>query len=206
MMRRRKKGLSAEDRELWDRVKRSTSPLARSGPKAGAEDPIEAPPAVSKRRKGDPVAPESIRPFQIGDAVSAPSAPQPRHDVSDRVAQAPIRMKQTAHRRMIRGKMKPEARIDLHGMTLSQAHPALVDFVIGAHARDLRLLLVITGKGRGGDREDDGPIPIRRGVLKQQVPGWLTAPPLGALVLEIREAHPRHGGGGAFYVYLRRSR
>jgi hypothetical protein len=75
MMRRRKKGLSAEDRELWDRVKRSTSPLARSGPKAGAEDPIEAPPAVSKRRKGDPVAPESIRPFQIGDAVSAPSAP-----------------------------------------------------------------------------------------------------------------------------------
>jgi DNA-nicking Smr family endonuclease len=126
--------------------------------------------------------------------------------MSDRVAQAPIRMKQTAHRRMIRGKMKPEARIDLHGMTLSEAHPALVDFVIGAHARGLRLLLVITGKGRGGDREDDGPIPIRRGVLKQQVPGWLTAPPLGALVLEIREAHPRHGGGGAYYVYLRRSR
>jgi DNA-nicking Smr family endonuclease len=88
-------------------------------------------------------------------------------------------MKQTAHRRMIRGKMKPEARIDLHGMTLSEAHPALVDFVVDAHAQGLRLLLVITGKGRGGDREDHGPIPIRRGVLKQQVPGWLTAPPLG---------------------------
>jgi DNA-nicking Smr family endonuclease len=115
-------------------------------------------------------------------------------------------MKQTAHRRMIRGKMKPEARIDLHGMTLSEAHPALVDFVIDAHARGLRLLLVITGKGRGGDREDHGPIPIRRGVLKQQVPGWLTAPPLGPLVLEIREAHQRHGGGGAYYVYLRRPR
>jgi hypothetical protein len=71
---------------------------------------------------------------------------------------------------------------------------------------DLRLLLVITGKGRGGDREDYGPIPIRRGVLKQQVPGWLTAPPLGPLVLEIREAHQRHGGGGAYYVYLRRPR
>ncbi|MFW5655927.1 MAG: Smr/MutS family protein, partial [Roseicyclus sp.] len=49
-------------------------------------------------------------------------------------------------------------------------------------------------------------IPIRRGVLKQQVPGWLTAPPLGALVLEVREAHQRHGGGGAYYVYLKRRR
>lgn len=203
---RRRKGLSAEDRELWDRVKRSATPLRSTKTKPGTTDVKPATPPEKR-----PVGPEAtetrpIRAFHIGEAAPAPSAPQPRHDLSDRIAQAPIRMKQTAHRRMIRGKLKPEARIDLHGMTLSEAHPVLVDFVIDAHARGLRLLLVITGKGRSGKGEDHGPIPIRRGVLKQQVPGWLTAPPLGPLVLEIREAHQRHGGGGAYYVYLRRSR
>jgi DNA-nicking Smr family endonuclease len=206
MARRGKKGLSAEDRELWDRVKRTATPLARRDiMEAKTTDP-EHRETENKQAKSPSTAAAPIPSFRIGEASSAPAAPQPRHDASDRLAQAPIRMKQTTHRRMIRGKMKPEARIDLHGMTLSEAHPALVDFVVRAHSRGLRLLLVITGKGRGGDREDDGPIPIRRGVLKQQVPGWLTAPPLGALVLEIREAHARHGGGGAFYVYLRRSR
>jgi DNA-nicking Smr family endonuclease len=203
-MARRKKGLTREDRELWDRVKRTATPLPPSQlEKQGGHPPPDAtkPRAAAPKPEAEPV-----EQFRIGEAASAPSAPQPRHDLSDRIAQAPIRMKQTAHRRMIRGKLKPEARIDLHGMTLSEAHPALVDFVVGAHAQGLRLLLVITGKGRSSDREDHGPIPIRRGVLKQQVPGWLTAPPLGPLVLEIREAHQRHGGGGAYYVYLRRPR
>jgi hypothetical protein len=102
-----------------------------------------------------------IKTFRIGESASAPASPQPRHDPSDRIAQAPIRMKQTAHRRMIRGKMKPEARIDLHGMTLSEAHPTLIGFVIDAHARGLRLLLVITGKGArrgpGGSRPHPDP-------------------------------------------------
>jgi DNA-nicking Smr family endonuclease len=203
-MARRKKGLTPEDRELWERVKRTATPLPPSKlEKQGATQVSEA--AKTQDVLTTPGA-RPIKTFRIGESASAPASPQPRHDPSDRIAQAPIRMKQTAHRRMIRGKMKPEARIDLHGMTLSEAHPALIGFVIDAHARGLRLLLVITGKGRGGDREDHGPIPIRRGVLKQQVPGWLTAPPLGPLVLEIREAHQRHGGGGAYYVYLRRPR
>jgi DNA-nicking Smr family endonuclease len=66
----------------------------------------------------------------------------------------------------------------------------------------LRLVLVITGKGKVKD--EDGPIPIRQGVLRHQVPQWLEAPPIGSLVLNIRQAHLRHGGGGAYYVYLRR--
>jgi len=105
---------------------------------------------------------------------------------------------------MIRGKLKPEGRLDLHGMTLAQAHPALTRFILDAYDRDKRLVLVITGKGK--DRDEGGPIPIRRGVLRHQVPGWLHAPPLGAVVLDIREAHLRHGGQGAYYVYLKRKR
>ena len=66
------------------------------------------------------------------------------------------------------------------------------------------LVLVITGKGRPG--QDEGPAPLRQGVLRRQVPVWLAQPPLGPLVLQVAEAHVRHGGAGARYVYLRRQR
>ena len=106
--------------------------------------------------------------------------------------------------RMKRGKMRPEAKLDLHGQTLASAHPRLIGFIQDAHASGKRLVLVVTGKGKS--KQDEGPIPIRRGVLKHQVPAWLAQPPLGAIVLQVTEAHQSHGGGGAYYVYLRRTR
>ena len=105
---------------------------------------------------------------------------------------------------MLRGKTAPEARIDLHGMTLAEAQPELVRFILNAHASGLRLVLVITGKGKRD--EDHGPIPARRGVLRHQVPHWLNLPPLSAAVLQVASAHLKHGGEGAYYVYLRRAR
>jgi len=66
------------------------------------------------------------------------------------------------------------------------------------------LLLVITGKGRGSRDLDF--MTDRRGVLKHQVPQWLSMPPLGPLVLQVVQAAPKDGGTGAYYVYLRRQR
>lgn len=103
-----------------------------------------------------------------------------------------------------RGRFDPEARLDLHGMTRDAAHGALTAFVLDAHARGLRLVLVITGKGRPGRMEDLAP--HRHGILRHAVPHWLAAPPLHGRVLQVAPAHARHGGGGALYVYLRRLR
>jgi len=97
-----------------------------------------------------------------------------------------------------RGALRPEARIDLHGLTLAQAKPALTGFVMRAESEGKRLVLVITGKGRAG--------PGGHGALRRQVPHWLRLPPLAPLVLETIEASRRHGGAGALYVYLRRRR
>ncbi|MDG4646952.1 Smr/MutS family protein [Roseibacterium sp. SDUM158017] len=198
-MARRRKGLSPEDRELWDRVKRSAKPLAPPSLERSMEKPQTPVRRPEPSRSPEPPDTLTIKPFRIGDTASVPTQAPERPP-----AHGPVRMQHKTHRRMVRGKLTPEARLDLHGMTIADAHPALVRFIAGAHDRGLRLVLVITGKGRAG--EDVGPIPVRRGVLRQQVPGWLTAPPLGAMVLEIREAHQRHGGGGAYYVYLRRRR
>jgi len=111
-------------------------------------------------------------------------------------------MDHKAYGRMKRGKLEPEARIDLHGMTQAAAHSALNAFILRAHASGHRLVLVITGKGRDG--AEAGPIPSGPGILRRQVPHWLELPPLNQAVLQVAAAHARHGGSGAYYVYLRR--
>jgi DNA-nicking Smr family endonuclease len=104
------------------------------------------------------------------------------------------------HARMVRGKLAPEARLDLHGMTLAEAQPELIRFVLNAQEAGLRLVLVITGKGKMTFE----PVPRPIGALRHQVPHWLRLPPLAQAVQQVTEAHLKHGGGGALYVYLRR--
>ena len=74
-----------------------------------------------------------------------------------------------------RGRLDPEARIDLHGMTSEHAHAALTGFIRAAHADGLRLVLVITGKGRPDAQAMQ---PHRHGILRHSLPHWLAAPPL----------------------------
>ncbi|HRO15757.1 MAG TPA: Smr/MutS family protein, partial [Paracoccus sp. (in: a-proteobacteria)] len=99
-------------------------------------------------------------------------------------------------------KLRPEARIDLHGMTLAVAKAELTGFILSAQSAGRRLVLVITGKGKG----DHGPLPTRAGALRHEVPHWLYMAPLAQAVLQIVPAHLRHGGEGAYYVWLRRFR
>lgn len=145
------------------------------------------------------------------DATAAPAeiAPTPAAASPGPGPQPPQPPRLDARRadRLARGRIAPEARIDLHGMTLAEAHPALTGFLSRARGRGLRLVLVITGKGADpDDAAETGPIPAGRGVLRRQVPHWLRQPPLDALIVETRPAHPRHGGAGALYVWLRRPR
>lgn len=115
-----------------------------------------------------------------------------------------LNMDRKTYQRMTRGKLDPEARLDLHGMTLDRAHPVLTRFILSAQAEGKRLVLVITGKGR--DVGEDAAFDRRRGVLRQQVPHWLATPPVSAAIQQVTQAHASHGGSGAFYVYLRRAR
>lgn len=98
-------------------------------------------------------------------------------------------------RRLRRGLMAVEARLDLHGHTQAEAHAALADFILGSYESGRRCVLVVTGRGEpaGG-----------RGVLRRNLPGWLSAPALRPYVLASAPAHVRHGGAGASYVLLRR--
>ncbi|MEO1492454.1 MAG: Smr/MutS family protein [Pseudomonadota bacterium] len=106
--------------------------------------------------------------------------------------------------RLRKGAREPDARIDLHGMTADRAHQACLRFLGEALARGHRVVLVITGKGAARDR--DGFPGRGGGVLRESLPGWLRASPLAPSVVGIYQAHQKHGGSGAFYVYLKKRR
>ncbi|MGR3482781.1 Smr/MutS family protein [Salipiger marinus] len=198
MSRRR---LRPEELELWHLVARSAQRLP--GRKPVADPPAPPLPAKPRPAASKPPQADPLPAFGLGDR--APPRTE-THDfyasTQDRLAGDPVRMDAKAFTRMRRGKLDPEARLDLHGMTLDQAHGELASFILGTQMRGFRLVLVIIGKGAREDPHD--PMPRRRGVLKTQVPQWLRLPPLTHAVLQITEAHGKHGGSGAYYVYLRR--
>ena len=194
------KGRKPRDEELalWKKVTDRITPIepARLEPAAILK------PAQPKTDK--PAAqPKPITPFKMNGGKALV-----KDNLAPSIGQAlktqPVQMDKKAFRQLQRGKLKPDARIDLHGLTLDRAHTKLTSFVMSSHASGKRLLLVITGKGK--HRDSPGPIPVRHGVLRHQVPEWLRLAPLNSVVLQVTQAHISHGGGGAYYVYLRRSR
>jgi DNA-nicking Smr family endonuclease len=189
----RRRTLRPEETELWHAVVRNAHPM----------HPRKAEPTPQIMA---PVAPKADAPRPVFDTFRIGERSRPNQDMALPIAgalrAAPIQMDAKAFGKMTRGKLLPEARIDLHGMTLAEAHPDLIRFILNAQSDGLRLVLVITGKGKRGD--DTGPIPQRMGVLRHQVPIWLRQAPLGPTILQVAEAHLRHGGSGAYYVYLRR--
>ena len=197
-MSRKPRGLRPDEEALWQRVASTATPLA--------EKPATANPLQSLKPKKPLTEPKaSIPAFQIGSkTATAPARNDLAPSVSHRVAATPMRMNKRTFGRMKRGKEAPEGRIDLHGMTAAAAHLALTAYLLRSFSEGKRLVLVITGKGR--QSTDNGPIPTPTGILRHQLPDWVSQPPLNQIVLQIAQAHQRHGGSGAFYIYLSRNR
>jgi len=165
--------LSDDERVLWTTVTKSIAPL-RETSQTAEEMPAAEP-----------------KPPEAGLRVPS-SVPQPVRDEPPPLA--PLGRRKKA--RVARGKEAIEGRLDLHGLTQSEAHAALSRFLRQASARGARLVLVITGKGGEGER----------GVLRRQLPHWLELPEFRALVIGYEPATTRHGGEGAWYISVRRSR
>jgi DNA-nicking Smr family endonuclease len=171
------------DSELWQAALRDVKPLRKRKLPAPIVKPPPMPPSVNV-----PVTPAKPR------AALSPLLP-----ITD--LRAPGLDKASAER-LKRGQYPIEARIDLHGLTQDDAHGALGDFIAASARTGRRCVLVITGKGlrRIGDDRSGGEI----GVLRNAVPRWLNEAPNRARILAFATAQPRDGGGGAFYVLLRR--
>ncbi|MFK7901633.1 MAG: Smr/MutS family protein, partial [Nitratireductor sp.] len=98
-------------------------------------------------------------------------------------------------RKLAKGRLNIDSRIDLHGLTQLQAHRTLLNFVEDAYRSSYRIVLVITGKGR-----------ITEGILRSSVPQWLQQNDFSTYVSGYKTSHSSHGGEGALYVRIRRNK
>jgi DNA-nicking Smr family endonuclease len=178
----RRRPLSEEERALWIGFVRSIKPLKHSS--ETADPPVADDRPAREVRRSSPRAAAS-RHEPLPEKKAPPLAPLGR------------RLKQ----RVARGREQIEARLDLHGFTQAQAHTALLRFLRRAQADGVKIALVVTGKGTG---KGAGAHEHERGVLKRQVPIWLSLPEFRPLVVGFEEAHIGHGGQGALYIRLRR--
>jgi DNA-nicking Smr family endonuclease len=176
----RQRNLSDEERALWESVARQFKPLRK---KARSAKPLHPAPEPSSDLRPAPARPVA-------------SVPVPKPKPAPPLASLGRREKS----KLSRGRSEIDARIDLHGMTQLRAHRALLSFLHRAQADGATFVLVITGKGKAGGAEEE------RGVLRRQVPNWLSLPEFRALVVGFEEAHIGHGGEGALYVRIRRAR
>ena len=148
------------DAELWARVARGAKPLEKG---RSVTPGVEA-----KTRPREPAKKPSPPTVKIAPKPVPKPAPVARDEALDR---------QTA-RRLERGRLPVEARLDLHGMRQRDAHAALRRFLKDAQAKNYRHVLVITGKGAEPDAQRSFYAGEERGVLRQAVPHWLSQPDL----------------------------
>ncbi|WOC16063.1 Endonuclease MutS2 [Pseudochrobactrum sp. MP213Fo] len=192
------KFLKPEDRILWETVARSTRPLRPIAPKRTGiiEDfylwDIEngiSPAEVAKPAIAKAVIPNVSRDLTADTVVQKTGkqtpATNPLHDID-----------RPTIRKIAKGRVEIQARIDLHGMRQHEAHDLLYSFLADAWHRGLRFVLVITGKGSSSGSE---------GILKQAVPHWFSTPLFRIYVSAYEDAVRHHGGHGALYVRLRKT-
>lgn len=149
-----------------------------------------------------PAPPPSAEQKTVTPGSTAPGfSPAPLRASPPPLTRLERRLKQN----LLRGRTQVDGVIDLHGMRQHEAHRALVRFLHDVQARHGRVVLVVTGKGGRMSQFLDDPM-REAGVLRRLTPQWLSAPELRATVAGFEEAAQPHGGSGALYVRLRRSR
>jgi DNA-nicking Smr family endonuclease len=191
-----RRAVTADEAALWDHATRALAPVKA---KPRVTKTVPAAPAGSTQPDPPPKPAGKSAPKPAPRLPSA-APPRPTPPLAD--------LDRRHTRRIASGKVEIDARIDLHGLRQSDAHMRLRGFLLDAHARGLRTVLVITGKGgeaQKGDYMGDAFGQPRRGVLRRNVPAWLDEPELRAVVVGYTTAGTRHGGEGALYVQLRRS-
>ena len=178
---RAERQLRQDETELWKGITRSIRPLRRA--MSTLTNRVSPPEPVTTAD-----TPTRVDPVHASVGEPGPKSTLPLARINRRTKQ-----------RLARGTEAIDARLDLHGLTQSEAHRALVRFLRHAQAEGLRFVLVITGKGRGRAHGDSG-------VLRREVPRWLKLKEFRDYVLGYEAAHIGHGGEGALYVRLRKAR
>ena len=172
--------MTAKDKHIWETYTRGVKPT----------------PAKTRRSSSPKPTPAKPAPEKSATRQSAEKAPPqlPKHKPATPLsANAFTALERKREKSLRQGELEIDAKLDLHGLTQTEAFAALTDFMHKKVKSGKRHLLIITGKGRSG-----------AGVLRQNLQHWLEQLPEAKNILALRPAALKHGGAGAFYILLRK--
>ena len=175
--------LTPQERALWRRVSKSAVPLRKAR---------HAEPVIADRPTKKAAEPK----LRLG--AKAPTAASPTTRKPDPFASGDPKMDRLAQR----GRIPIEGVFDLHGHNQASARAALYGFILAARAQKKRCVLIITGKGETGLGHSRAG---ERGILRRRFQEWVGEDDFHQHIVRASPAHARHGGSGAFYVFLKRS-
>ncbi|MAC11799.1 MAG: DNA mismatch repair protein MutS [Sphingorhabdus sp.] len=179
--------LDAEEQALWARVIATVRPIEKARP-------APPPPAPPAKTAALPTPPTTKPKGRVPAARPLPVPPPPPPSSQ--------RLDGSWDRKISKGRLEPDLQIDLHGRNLAGAYDRLDGALEQAVAMGYRTILLVTGRDRGHDRASgEG-----RGAIRAAVRDWLAASRHAGRIASVRGAHPRHGGEGALYIVLRKSR
>ncbi len=144
-MSRRKRPLSAEDKDLWGLVRKTVTPLKG---RRLVDEELES--WMEHVTAAEPAPPPAASAPLFPSTPVKPFLPAYVPPVSQKTPGAPV-LDDITMKKLRKGKLEIDARIDLHGMTEHAAHDALLRFIKQARREDARIILVITGKGKAGE-------------------------------------------------------
>lgn len=191
---RRPRGLLPDEAELWGRVARTVTPLRRVSRKLAEIDPVMAAPLEPAPAPKPAAKVKGRVPPPPPPPVAAPERQRPldRHGLDG-----------SWEKKLARGEVHPDFTLDLHGHGLDAAYARLDHGLAQALAMGARVVLVITGKPRPVEAADRGE---RRGAIRAKLLDWLAHGSHAHRIASVRGAHRKHGGAGAVYVILKRTR
>lgn len=170
----RRKGLSAEDLELWAAYSQTLNRLMPGRVRLAAAVKV---PALANPAPIAPLPPPKTK----GKPASAP-APLG-------INAPPVGLDKSTWSKFRLQKIRAEARLDLHGHTARQAHAEVFRFLEMSYATGLRCVEIITGNGE---------------ILARELPHWLNGPALHPLILSLAHPHARNSGSIRILLRRRR--
>jgi DNA-nicking Smr family endonuclease len=202
-----KRNMTPEEEQLWRHAMRDIMPMSPVKGLGSSSEPysLRDHPEGRNHHKTSGTKKQNKSPLPVIRHVRPSAA-----SISNATSKSDLsNLDRKEKQRVRRGKIEVDGKIDLHGLRQNEAHTVLIERIGRARLDGKRILLIVTGKGssKGGSRNGSEPFWARGGgVLRNQVPAWLRQDPLRSMIFSVQDAHQRHGGGGALYVFLKRVR
>ena len=197
-----KKKISSNDLKLWYQIVDKVEPIKkRDNPdiKNQEQSGIDAGSIIYRDVKQQKIIKKKISKDKVAIKL-APSKVPIKKDEPLKFTGIHRRLEQ----KMSRGQIDIDSTLDLHGMTQEEAKHAIINFIKVANKNNLKIILIITGKGISNENTNSrNKNRYERGVLNKNLPAWLQMSEIRGYVNGYRYANQKHGGEGAYYILLK---